>query len=284
MKHTLCIKWLAVCLAALSFAGSVEAVTNDLNAAYKATLERAIGLINTGKTARASRLLSEAVICIEALEKSGDRSLLPYFTEKSLDTANPKTVRENAAAAYVKIANLDESLDFVRELYKNAYDYPGDRNVLNQQLIQKFEAIPKEKIKKETTDALLTFFLEQIQEHRRAYIAAPLDKFLLNQIPDYANSHQRSLLGKTYANKGNQWVTNTFNPIKVHFDNIPPSKRVDLRKRFPDLPPLPEDKNAGPSLKIALAVGAAFVAVCVAIWIWAKRRKRNHADRQLNLR
>ena len=66
---------------------------------------------------------------------------------------------------------------------------------------------------------------------------------------------------------------NHFLPIKESVEALPKKQRTDLRKRFPNLPPLPEDKNAGIPLKVALAMGAAFVAVCVAVWIVAKRRK-----------
>jgi hypothetical protein len=71
-------------------------------------------------------------------------------------------------------------------------------------------------------------------------------------------------------------VTNTFHPIKAHFDKIPPKQRIDLRKRFPDLPPLPDDAPARSPVKVALAiiVGGVALAVCaVAVWLAARRRK-----------
>ena len=114
MKNKLCIKWLAVGLAVLSFARPVDAVTNDPNAAHKATLERDIGLLNTGQTVSVSYLKLEAVRMISELEKSGDRSLLPYLAEKSLNASNPRIVRENAAAAYVNMKCGRERLFFTK--------------------------------------------------------------------------------------------------------------------------------------------------------------------------
>jgi len=91
-------------------------------------------------------------------------------------------------------------------------------------------------------------------------------------LPGYTNSKQRATLVR-YANTGNEYMTNNFNPIKAHFDAIPPRQRIDLRKRFPDLPPLPGDAPAGGGgVKAALAIGAGIVAV-VAAWLAARRRR-----------
>ncbi|MDD2460679.1 MAG: hypothetical protein PHT98_06330, partial [Kiritimatiellae bacterium] len=83
-----------------------------------------------------------------------------------------------------------------------------------------------------------------------------------------------------YANTGNEYMTNNFNPIKAHFDKIPPKQRIDLRKRFPDLPPLPEDVSAGDGDRvkamIASVVGFAALAACAAaVWL-VFRRRRSH--------
>jgi len=54
--------------------------------------------------------------------------------------------------------------------------------------------------------------------------------------------------------------------------NFPPKQRIDLRKRFPDLPPLPDDAPARSPVKVAIAVVAGVVAV-VAAWFVLRRRK-----------
>jgi hypothetical protein len=60
----------------------------------------------------------------------------------------------------------------------------------------------------------------------------------------------------------------------------PPRKRIDLRKRFPDLPPLPDDAPARSPVKVAFAIIAGIVAlaVCaVAAWLAVRRRKVHEA-------
>jgi len=94
-------------------------------------------------------------------------------------------------------------------------------------------------------------------------------------VPQYTNSVQRACLTR-FATEGNEWVTNTFHPIKAHFDKIPPKQRIDLRKRFPDLPPLPDDAPARSSAKVAIAVAVGIVAV-VAAWLALRRRKAHEA-------
>jgi len=58
---------------------------------------------------------------------------------------------------------------------------------------------------------------------------------------------------------------------------FPPKQRIDLRKRFPDLPPLPDDAPVGNrGVKAALAIGAGIVAV-VAVWFVLRRKKAHEA-------
>jgi hypothetical protein len=107
-------------------------------------------------------------------------------------------------------------------------------------------------------------------------VANRINQHLLRSIPQYTNSVQRASLVR-FATSGNEWVTNTFHPIKVHFDNIPPKQRTDLRDRFPDLPPLPGDAptGGGNRVKVAIAVAVGVVAV-VTVWFavrWKKTRK-----------
>jgi hypothetical protein len=275
MKHTLCIKWLAVGLAALSFGRPADAATNDPNAAYKINLERAISLINTGKTSWASDLSTEAVLCINALEKSGDRSLLPYLAEKSLNAANPKTVRRRAAAAYVNMADMEETVAFMKKM-NAAPSVKGTSWLyfLNRQILGKFAAQEKH-MNADTKEKFFSCLLDIIQSSNDSEEAEMANRFLLDRIPEYANSRQRATLCR-FANTGNAWVTNTYNPIKAHFDVIPPKQRTDLRKRFPDLPPLPGDAPARSSMKVALAIiaGVVALAVCaVAAWLAVRRRR-----------
>jgi len=220
---------------------------------------------------------------VEEVEKQGDRAALPFLAEKSLDAASPKTVRERAAAAYVNIANLDESAEFMRKLNEDPSAQGAGRYLLNKAFLEKVK-LEEKSLPSKTREAINSFLLEIVQNAKTPGDARNADLFLLDRIPEYANSRQRATLSR-YANTGTEYTTNTFNPIKAHFDKIPPSKRIDLRKRFPDLPTVPEDKNTGTPLKVALAIGAAFaLVICAIVWNTVKRRrKRNHADRQPNL-
>jgi hypothetical protein len=272
MKNKLCIKWLAVGLAVLSFARPVDAVTNDPNAAHKATLERDIGLLNTGQTVSVSYLKLEAVRMISELEKSGDRSLLPYLAEKSLNAANPKTVRRRAAAAFVNIADLGEGVDFLQKYCADPTVKKG-KWLLVQQYLDKYGEHGINGVSETVETHVLSVLLTIMQTTDVRDVANRINQHLLRSIPQYTNSVQRASLVR-FATSGNEWVTNTFHPIKVHFDNIPPKQRTDLRDRFPDLPPLPGDAPAGGGnrMKVAIAVSVGVVAV-VTVWFAVRRKK-----------
>ncbi len=203
---------------------------------------------------------------------SGDRSILPYLEAKSLNPETDKLIRSAAAEAYVKLANVDECAAFLRKLYEDPTTQGSRRYFLNKKLLGKIGAEEK-MLTPETKTNIHSFLLGVVQKVDDSGEANDADRFLLDRIPEYANSRQRATLGR-YANTGNAWVTNTFNPIKAHFDKIPPSKRVDLRKRFPDLPPLPKEKDDGGPLKVALGVGAGLaVLAALAAWLALLRRK-----------
>ncbi|MDD3585008.1 MAG: hypothetical protein PHG74_13425, partial [Kiritimatiellae bacterium] len=81
---------------------------------------------------------------------------------------------------------------------------------------------------------------------------------------------------------GNEWSKEKYAPLSQSLEAIPPSKRTDLRKRFPDLPPLPDDAPARSPVKVAIAVAVGFVAlaVCaVAAWLAVRRRRVRETPR-----
>jgi len=222
-----------------------------------------------------------AVQDVNAIGRLGDRAALPFLEEKGLSTNTYQLIRERAAAAYVKIADLDESVEFIKKM--NADPSANGRSwryFLNKQFLDKIAT--EEKMNSVTADNLYSCLLEIVQNSKNSEEANMVERFLLDRIPEYRDSKQRATLQR-YVNTGNEWDDKTFNPIKAHFDNIPPSKRVDLRARFHGLPPLPGDKTGKP-LTVALAVSAglaALAAACVTIWFALKRRRaRNHADGQ----
>jgi hypothetical protein len=204
------------------------------------------------------------------VEKLGDRAALPFLEEKSFMTNAPVTLRLRAAEAYVKIADVEESLEFMQKVYETQFIQGWWRYSLNKKFLEKVRA-EEDTLTPETKKNIATFLLGIVQNVENSGEANDADRFLLDRIPEYANSRQRATLCR-YANTGNEWVTNTYNPIKAHFDKIPPRQRIDLRKRFPDLPPLPDDAPARSPVKVAIAVGTGIVAV-VAAWLAVRRRK-----------
>jgi hypothetical protein len=105
----------------------------------------------------------------------------------------------------------------------------------------------------EVKSDICTHLLAIVQNADNPRHALDAEFFLRDFLPGYTNSKQRATLVR-YANTGNEHMTNNFNPIKAHFDAIPPKQRIDLRKRFPDLPPLPDDAPARSPVKVALAI------------------------------
>jgi len=85
-------------------------------------------------------------------------------------------------------------------------------------------------------------------------------------------SKQRVALWHAIVTTGNEWSREKYAPLSQSLEAIPPSKRIDLRKRFPDLPPLPDDAPARNPVKVAIAVAVGIVAV-VAAWLVLRRRK-----------
>jgi len=208
------------------------------------------------------------------IEKLGDRVALPFLEEKSFMTNAPVTLRLRAAEAYVKIADVEESLEFMQKVYETQFIQGSRRYFLNKKFLEKV-GVEEDTLTPETKGNIATFLLGIVQNAESSNEANDADRFLLGRIPEYANSRQRATLCR-FANTGNAWVTNTYNPIKAHFDTIPSKQRIDLRKRFPDLPPLPDDAPARSPVKVALAIiaGVVALAVCaVAAWLAVRRRR-----------
>jgi hypothetical protein len=104
-----------------------------------------------------------------------------------------------------------------------------------------------------------------------------IDRFLIQHCAGYATSQQRLAMWTEYFDElgDESWeedLREKFTPTKESLEAIPPSKRIDLRKRFPDLPPLPDDAPARSPVKVAIAVVAGVAAV-VAAWFVLRRKK-----------
>ena len=205
--------------------------------------------------------------------EKGGREVLPFLEEESLDPEMSKRTRSAAAVAYVKIADLGESVNLMRKLYddpslRSWYDY------VNKFFLQKVKSEEKS-LTDEVKSDISAHLLAIVQNADNPRHALDAEFFLRDFLPGYTNSKQRATLVR-YADTGNEHMTNNFNPIKAHFDAIPPKQRIDLRERFPDLPPLPDDAPARSSAKVAIAVAVGIVAV-VAAWLALRRRKAHEA-------
>ena len=194
--------------------------------------------------------------------QNNDRSEMPFLEAAARSEDADRTERSRAAETYIKLATLDESVGFMREFYSITESF-GWAYSAYQRFLEK--AAAEEKDADETVrERLYAFLLEIVQTCKSASDANRANLFLLERVPGYADSRQRAALTR-YANTGNDWVTNTFNPIKEHFDTLPPSKLVDLRTRFPTLPP-PPGETPSPSPRIwPYAATLAALAIAIAI-------------------
>ena len=209
------------------------------------------------------RILTAAAVCIAAAqtaspasyirmtetmrrakraEQNGDRLELPFLEATALKEDAERLDRMYAVEAYVKIATLDECIGFMRKLRHIENDL-GSRYDFLRQFLGRAYAEEKD-AENGTREKLFSFLLEVAQtgDEADAYLT---EGFLLKRLSGYADSKQRATIQR-YADSKNQWPEERFRHVKDHFDKIPPSKRVDLRKRFPGLPPLDEPPEETP--------------------------------------
>ncbi|MDD2349602.1 MAG: hypothetical protein PHS50_15245 [Kiritimatiellae bacterium] len=206
--------------------------------------------------------------------QKGGREVLPFLKEKSFDPETHELIRSAAAETYVDIADVEDSVLFLAKYCDDPTVKQG-KWLLIQQYLDKLTPEVKNRLSSDALSRVHTVLLTIMQKTDVRDAANRINLYMLQAVPQYTNSVQRACLTR-FATEGNEWVTNTFHPIKAHFDKIPPRQRIDLRKRFPDLPPLPDDAPARSPVKVALAiiVGGVALAVCaVAVWLAARRRK-----------
>ena len=216
---------------------------------------------------------SETMRRADLAVKNGDRSELPFLEATACAEDTEITDRWRTTDAYLKIATLDESAGFMRRHFMERCSEMGG----SPTLIKFLEKAAKEEKDADgaTRENLYTFLLEVVQtsDYHGADCASKADLFLLERVPGYADSKQRAALAR-YVTIGNEFMVDRFKPVKAHFDAIPTSKRVDLRDRFPGLPPHPEDppKPSSPYLWPVLGIIAVLVALILAL-ILRKVRK-----------
>ncbi len=226
---------------------------------------------STGRTS----IAINAVRLLDLVAHSGDRSLLPYLEEKSLDPETLKFIRSAAAEVYVNIASVEECIEFMRKAFGINADKGFWRSRVTPLFLGKMEsAIANRSVSDETEERLLSLLMAYTQITSYASEASWVDDFLVKHCYGYKISEQRLLLWSRILDedKENELKRKNYLPIKEAIEATPPRKRTDLRKRFPDLSPLPGDAPARSPVKVAIAVGTGIVAV-VAAWLALRRRK-----------
>jgi len=216
-----------------------------------------------------------AAALMVAVGEKGGREVLPFLEEESFDPEMSKHIRSAAARAYVKIADVEECIAFMRRAFGINDDEGYWRSRLTPLFLEKMEAaIANRSVPDETMERLLSLLMAHTQTTSYSREASWVDDFLVKHCYGYRMSEQRLSLWSRILDedKENELKRKNYLPIKEAIEAIPPRKRTDLRKRFPDLPPLPEDAPAGGRMKVALAIIAGVVAV-VAAWFVLRRRK-----------
>ncbi|NLC80363.1 MAG: hypothetical protein GX748_04200 [Lentisphaerae bacterium] len=228
---------------------------------------------------------------LNKMEKLGDRAALPFLEKKSLMANIPSTVRSRAAEVYVSLATAEECAAFLPEILKvgnqTVWTAGWRSGVLPACLRKIDDAIAQGEI----SDKTLNLLVEKLLAHTQS-LSVPrladgdmIDRFLIRHCAGYATSRQRLAMWTEYLDElGNEaWendLRKKFTPNKEFLEALPPKQRIDLRKRFPDLPPLPDEVSAwdGGRMKamIASVVGFAALAACAAaVWL-VFRRRRSH--------
>lgn len=213
-----------------------------------------------------------------AIGNKGDRAVLPFLEGKSLSTNVHEFIREGAANAYVKIADLDESVEFMNKAFKINENKGFWRSTLTPQFLGKMEAaITSRSISDETMGRLLSVLVSYTQSTSYSREAAAVDEFLVKHCDGYRTSVQRLSLwdGILAADRENALKRKHYLPIKETIEALPKKQRVDLRERFPDLPPLPADRVGRPSsVPVWIGVGVAVVIGVAALFrflLWKRR-------------
>ena len=213
---------------------------------------------------------------LNMIEKLGDRAALPFLKEKSLMTNAPVSVRKRAANIYASLATAEECAEFLPKILKIDDE---DKTIISWRygvtpicLGKIKEAAAKGELQEKTLEHLTEAFVTYTQSAYYSLEATWIDDYLSKHCEGYQTSKQRLVLAAALleADKENEKKREVWLPIKESVEAIPPRKRIDLRKRFPDLPPLPDDAPARSPVKVVFAIIVGIVAV-VAAWLAVRR-------------
>ena len=227
---------------------------------------------------------------LNKMEKLGDRAALPFLEKKSLMETIPRVVRSRAAEVYVSLATAGECAVFLPKILQIDDE---DKRIISWRsrvlpaCLKKIEAsIAKNELPAETL-AVLTGKLLMFTQSQSVYNTGDcdsIDQFLVRHCADYSTSGQRFAMWTNHLGQISQipWKGETikkYTPLKESLESLPANRRVDLRKQFPDLPPLPEEKVSGVPWKTALGTVAGAAALAAAgAWLAARRRKWHETE------
>jgi hypothetical protein len=202
--------------------------------------------------------------------------------EKSLMTNASRFIRARAAEIYASLATGEECAEFLPKILAIGNEEKsagGWRNRVTPVCLAKIDAgIAKHELSDESVARFMAALLTFAQSTDNSWEAKNADDFLSKHCEGYPKSKQRVALWHAIVTTGNEWSREKYAPLSQSLEAIPPSKRIDLRKRFPDLPPLPGDAPARSPVKVAIAVGTGIVAVVVA-WLVLRRRRVRETPR-----
>ena len=217
-----------------------------------------------------------AAALMVTIGKKGGRDVFPFLEEKILAPVTPASVRSRAAEIYASLATAEECAAFLPKILAIGNEEKsagGWRNRVTPVCLAKIDAgIAKHELSDESVARFMAALLTFAQSTDNSWEAKNADDFLSKHCEGYPMSKQRVALWHAIVTTGNEWSKEKYAPLSQSLEAIPPSKRIDLRKRFPDLPPLPDDAPARSPVKVAIAVGTGIVAV-VAAWLAVRRRK-----------
>ena len=231
-----------------------------------------------------------AAALMAAIGKKGGREVFPFLEEKILAPVTPASVRTAAAKVYASFATAEECAEFLPKILKvgnqTVWTAGWRSGVLPACLNKIDDAVAKGELSDEALNLLVGKLLAHTQSLSVPRLADGdmIDRFLIRHCADYATSRQRLAMWTEYMDElgDESWeedLRKKFTPIKESLEAIPLRKRTDLRKRFPDLPPLPGDAPAGGGNRVKVAIAVAVVAGIVAVitvWFavrWKKARK-----------
>ncbi len=227
-----------------------------------------------------------AAALMAAIGKKGGREVFPFLEEKILAPVTPAFVRSAAAEIYASLATGEECTEFLPKILKVDDE---DKTIISWRYrvtptcLRKIEeAATKGELQEKTLEHLIEAFVTYTQSAYYSTEATWIDGYLSKHCEGYQTSKQRLVLATALleADKENEKKREVWLPIKESVEAIPPRKRIDLRKRFPDLPPLPDDAPARSPVKVAIAIVAGIVALAVCIvaaWFVLRRRKVHEA-------